>query len=212
MATTAPNGTPNQVATDALPNLKSAGSQIAIALLSGGAAYYSHSPMWRASYQGITIGAGLHLGGDLFRGLMAKALKGTALGQRLYLTELVAQNAEASAAGAAAVFTPLSGPPTGVGMHTRVFDPGPRAGVGADLQPGRRSQSRHQRRACSGRRERFRADHDAEPGQLECNSARVRRRDALPGASLERRRDPVSPLRALQHVSRSDAPHHDEHG
>jgi hypothetical protein len=82
----------NDVVTDAFPSMGNIAAQVGMTAVPGIAAYFVHSPMGRASLQGLMLGAGMHLFGDLFKGLMAKALHDNNLGKRLYLAEIMAQD------------------------------------------------------------------------------------------------------------------------
>lgn len=135
-----PGGTqvvPNDVATQAFPSWQSMAAQFGVAAVPGIAAAFVDSPWGRAALQGMMLGAGAALFGNLFKSVMASMIGSTALGQQLYLAEIEAQaavTAATPAAGTAAApttSTPLAGLPRGVGRRPALRDPGPKArGVG----------------------------------------------------------------------------------
>jgi len=125
---------PNDVATAAFPSWQSMAAQFGIAAVPGIAAAFVDSPWGRAALQGMMLGAGASLFGNLFKSVMASMIGSTALGQQLYLAEVEAQaavTAATPAAGAAPAPATLHGLPRGVGRRPALRDPGPQArGVG----------------------------------------------------------------------------------
>jgi hypothetical protein len=123
---------PNDQATIGFPSWQSMAAQFGIAAVPGIAAAFVDSPWGRAALQGMMLGAGFSLFGGIFKGLMAKMIGGTPLGQQLYLAEVEAQAAAGAAAPATTTApapgsTPLQGLPRGVGRRPALRDPGPMA-------------------------------------------------------------------------------------
>jgi hypothetical protein len=123
----------NDIAVTGGPTWQSAAAQLAVAAVPGVAAAVVDSPWAKAALQGMMLGAGFSLFGNVWKWAMANMLSGQALGQQLYLAEIEAQQAIAAAGGSTSTGTAaastataapvttaptgMQGLPRGVGSH-----------------------------------------------------------------------------------------------
>jgi len=135
---TPPAGMPNAVAVMTAPGLTRILAQAGFAALPFIGAYFVKQPMGRAALQGLGLGAGIHLVGQLIKSyVMAKALKDNDTGKRLYGDAIAANMLTAAAAGATGA-TGATGGATGAtgGVHGLPFGLGaPLLGIGGVSVP-----------------------------------------------------------------------------
>jgi len=127
---TPPAGMPNAVAVMTAPGLTRILAQAGFTALPFIGAYFVKQPMGRAALQGLGLGAGIHLVGQLIKSyVMAKALKSNDTGKRLYGDAIAANMLSAAAAGATGATGATGGATgaTGGAVHGLPF------GLGAPL-------------------------------------------------------------------------------
>ena len=90
---------PNDQATIGWPSWQAMATQFGLAALPMIGASFVDSPWGRAGLQGVGLGAGFALFGNIARNAMAQLIGSTALGQQLYLAEYEAQSAATAGAG-----------------------------------------------------------------------------------------------------------------
>jgi hypothetical protein len=104
---------PNDVAVIGWPSWQSMLAKFAIAAVPGIASAFVDSPFGRASLQGMMLGSGFSLLGDVWRNAMASIIGTSAIGQQTYLAEYEAQQAQSgAAAGSSPAATPTTAPAT----------------------------------------------------------------------------------------------------
>lgn len=132
----------NDVAVEAFPTWQAMAAQFGVAAVPMVGAAFVDSPWGRAALQGMGLGAGFALFGNLFKSAMAYFIGNTPLGQQLYLAEVEAQAAVTAATPAAGTMTApapaagtgLQGLPRGFGARPALRGSGAR-GMGQSMQP-----------------------------------------------------------------------------